>query len=103
MSACRQILPWANLCSVHPEAISQHENQANQTESEERPVSWNGIENDSAGMKRSQEMEHVGKEEQEVPLAEQRSLRVAIIGAPNAGKSTLVNQLLQQKVWPWLI
>ncbi len=38
------------------------------------------------------------EEREEVPVTQQRSLRVAIIGAPNAGKSTLVNQLLQQKV-----
>ena len=62
-------------------------------------MSWNGMKKDPTGMEQSREMEWVG-EEREVPLSEQRSLRVAIIGAPNAGKSTLVNQLLQQKVWP---
>lgn len=34
----------------------------------------------------------------EVPLSEQKSLRVALIGIPNSGKSTLINQLLGQKV-----
>ena len=37
-------------------------------------------------------------EQREVPVSEQRSLRVALLGATNAGKSTLVNQLVQQKV-----
>lgn len=32
------------------------------------------------------------------PVQDQRSLRVAVIGLPNAGKSTLVNQLVQKKV-----
>ena len=44
----------------------------------------------------------VGQDEEEempdVPEEDQKSLRIAIIGAPNSGKSTLVNQLLGQKV-----
>jgi predicted GTPase len=33
-----------------------------------------------------------------VPLDAQRSLRVAVVGTPNAGKSTLVNTLCRAKV-----
>ena len=56
--------------------------------------SWNG--DTTTGMEQGQ---HEGelKGSQEVPVSEQKSLRVAIIGAPNAGKSTLINQLLKQK------
>jgi len=41
-----------------------------------------------------------GKEEEvsDVPEKDQKSLRMAIIGAPNSGKSTLINHLLGQKV-----
>lgn len=92
---CRRqvILPKANLCSaLQPEALQNKIQQ--QTGPDGRPeeggLDWSGMERDP-GMERRQESE-------EVPVSEQRSLRVAIIGAPNAGKSTLVNQLLQQKV-----
>ena len=51
---------------------------------------WNGIEQISS-MERN-------LDEGEVPISEQRSLRAAVIGTPNAGKSTLINQLLQNKV-----
>ena len=33
-----------------------------------------------------------------VEPADQRIVRAAVIGAPNAGKSTLINQLLRHKV-----
>ena len=33
-----------------------------------------------------------------VETADQRIVRAAVIGAPNAGKSTLINQLLGHKV-----
>ena len=42
------------------------------------------------------------EEDSEVPpspsVEEQKSLRAAVIGESNAGKSTLINQLLRQKV-----
>lgn len=55
-----------------------------------KDVLWNGIEQSSS-------MEWNG-DKGEVPVSEQRSLRAAVIGIPNAGKSTLINQLLQYKV-----
>ena len=40
-----------------------------------------------------------GSSTEVVPLpSEQKSLKVAVIGTPNAGKSTLVNKLMGQKV-----
>jgi len=39
-----------------------------------------------------------------VEPADQRIVRAAVIGAPNAGKSTLINQLLGHKVQgPWSV
>ena len=55
------------------------------------------IDCDSTGIKQNARMEQ-SWEQVEVPVSEQRLLRVAIIGTPNAGKSTLVNHLVQKRV-----
>ena len=39
---------------------------------------------------------------EEPPLKDQRLLKVAVMGVPNAGKTTLVNQLLGKKVETWV-
>lgn len=44
--------------------------------------------------------ESKGQPEEPCP-GDQRTLRAAILGVPNAGKTTLVNQLLGQKVSLW--
>ena len=38
------------------------------------------------------------KELDSIPPSEQKSVRVAIVGIPNAGKSTIINHLVQEKV-----
>ena len=95
VAACgRPFSQTASLCSIQPQTHLWNKNLV-QTE-QVQDVDWN--ENDITGMEQREEPLGEGAEKEEVPVAEQRSLRVAIIGAPNAGKSTLVNQLLQLKV-----
>lgn len=73
---------------------SQNGNQAETGKiercSDDQDVLWNGTEQSSS-------ME-LNSDKGEVPVSEQRSLRAAVIGIPNAGKSTLINELLLNKV-----
>lgn len=95
-------------CRVHLRSYSiQHENQTNTAWTGiETEVEQNGVETGTGtegggGYQADTQWNGMGQrspEWREVPVSDQRSLRVAIIGTPNSGKSTLVNQFLHQKV-----
>jgi hypothetical protein len=54
------------------------------------------------GQDLQQRLDHLlGEGDSTVPTERQRLLQVGVVGAPNAGKSTLLNALTAFKVWAW--